>query len=66
MDSTHKLLKYFDLFGQESFNKKARRIKLGIELNAIGEIKSKQIIVKIEFTNKRTYPKVLDLETPNF
>ena len=66
MDSTHKLLKYFDLFGYESFNKKARRIKLGIELNTMGEIKSKQIIVKIEFTNKRTYPKALDLETPNF
>ena len=66
MDSTHKLLKYFDLFGQESFNNKARRIKLGIELSVMGEIKSKQIIVKIEFTNKRTYPKALDLETPNF
>ena len=66
MDSTQKLLKYFDLFGQESFNKKARTIKLGIELNVMGEIKSKQIIVKIEFTNKRKYPKVLDLETPIF
>ena len=66
MDSTQKLLKYFDLFGQESFNKKARKIKLAIELNDMGEIKSKQIMVKIEFTNKRTYPRILDLETPNF